>query len=87
MRLDFSSFDLTGIDWSPLRISCAAALIATAATFLLGLWAAWRLYRMRRRMRVVLDCLLTLPLVLPPTVVGLILLMLFGRQSLIGRAL
>jgi molybdate transport system permease protein len=79
------------IDPSPLLISLATTCAATVATFFLGLLAAWQLYRMQSRraqsLKAWIDGILTLPLVLPPTVVGFILLLLLGRRSFIGHAL
>lgn len=72
---------------SPLLISIATTCSATVATFVLGLWAAWCMYGVRSRWRAWMDGLLTLPLVLPPTVVGFFLLLLFGRRSPLGQAL
>jgi molybdate transport system permease protein len=76
------------LDYSPLIISLATTVAATAATFLLGMLAARAMYRMRgQALRAWIDGILTLPLVLPPTVVGFFLLLIFGRRSMIGRAL
>ncbi|MGA2437052.1 MAG: molybdate ABC transporter permease subunit [Acidobacteriaceae bacterium] len=95
------------IDASPLLISIATTCAATAATFFLGLLAAWWMYRAQGDSRAWgartwglwgwglrtlglrgwIDGLLTLPLVLPPTVVGFFLLLVFGRRSLLGAAL
>jgi molybdate transport system permease protein len=75
------------IDLSPLWISLATTCTATAATFLLGLLAAWAMLGARGQLRAWIDGLLTLPLVLPPTVVGFFLLLLLGRHSPIGHAL
>jgi molybdate transport system permease protein len=75
------------IDPSPLLISLATTCVATAVTFLLGMYAAWRMYSMRGSFRGWVDGILTLPLVLPPTVVGFFLLVLLGRRSFIGHAL
>jgi molybdate transport system permease protein len=75
------------IDPSPLFISLATTCAATFATFFLGLFAAWLMYGMRGSLRAWIDGVLTLPLVLPPTVVGFFLLLLFGRRSFIGHAL
>jgi molybdate transport system permease protein len=72
---------------SPFWISLQTAAAATALTFVIGILAAWGMSRWRGRTRPIVDGLLTLPLVLPPTVVGYFLLLLFGRQSAIGRAL
>ncbi len=72
---------------SPLLISIATTCSATVATFFLGLWVAWRMYGVRSRWRAWIDGFLTLPLVLPPTVVGFFLLLLFGRRSPLGQML
>lgn len=75
------------IDASPLWISLATTIVATAATFVLGLLAAWRMRTMQGSLRAWIDGILTLPLVLPPTVVGFFLLLLFGRRSPLGQLL
>ena len=75
------------IDTSPLIISLATTCAATVATFLLGLVAARAMYGMRGSLRAWLDGILTLPLVLPPTVVGFFLLLVFGRRSPLGQLL
>jgi molybdate ABC transporter permease protein len=75
------------IDPSPLYISLATTCAATTATFVLGLLAARWMYGVRGGLRAWIDGILTLPLVLPPTVVGFFLLVLFGRRSFIGHAL
>ena len=75
------------IDYSPLWISLATTCVATIATFFLGMLAARLMYGVRGSLRAWIDGLLTLPLVLPPTVVGFFLLLLLGRRSLIGHAL
>jgi molybdate transport system permease protein len=74
-------------DASPLIISLATTCAATAATFFLGLMAARIMYDVRGGLRAWIDGILTLPLVLPPTVVGFFLLLIFGRRSFIGRGL
>jgi len=75
------------IDPSPLIISLATTCAATVATFFLGLMAARIMYGMHGSLRAWIDGILTLPLVLPPTVVGFFLLLIFGRRSFIGHAL
>src|ERR1700760_3638583 len=74
-------------DMSPLWISFATTCAATFFTFFLGLFAARLLYGARGQLRAWADGILTLPLVLPPTVVGFFLLVIFGRRSPIGRGL
>jgi len=75
------------IDYSPLWISLATTCVATVATFFLGMLAARLMAGMHGSLRAWIDGLLTLPLVLPPTVVGFFLLLLLGRRSFIGHAL
>jgi molybdate transport system permease protein len=75
------------IDPSPFYISVATTCVATVATFLVGLVAARLMYGAHGSFRAWADGILTLPLVLPPTVVGFILLLIFGRRSFIGQAL
>jgi molybdate ABC transporter permease protein len=74
-------------DLSPLRISIQTSLVATAITLVLGLAAAYGMSRYRGRARGLLDGILILPLVLPPTVVGFFLLLLLGRRGVLGHAL
>jgi molybdate transport system permease protein len=74
-------------DLSPLYISLATTCAATVATFFLGLFAALLMHRMHGSLRAWIDGILTLPLVLPPTVVGFFLLLLLGRRSFIGHAI
>ena len=61
---------LGGLDWSPLWITLQTALAATFLSFFLGLWAARRVVAAGPRVKAVLDGLLTLPMVLPPTAAG-----------------
>src|SRR6202041_53386 len=75
------------MDWSPLLISLATSLVATAVTLVAGLAAAaWRQNRAGAGAALV-DGIFILPLVLPPTVVGFLLLLLFGRNGPLGTLL
>jgi molybdate transport system permease protein len=75
------------MDWSPLLISLATSLAATAVTLVAGLAAAaWRQNRAGAGAALV-DGIFILPLVLPPTVVGFLLLLLFGRNGPLGKLL
>ena len=75
------------IDPSPFFISLATTCAATIATFFLGLMAARIMYASQSALRPWIDGILTLPLVLPPTVVGFFLLLIFGRHGPIGHLL
>jgi molybdate transport system permease protein len=72
---------------SPLWISLKTAAAATVLAFALGIAAAWAISRYRGKSRGLLDGFLLLPLVLPPTVVGFFLLLVFGRRSAVGHLL
>jgi molybdate transport system permease protein len=75
------------MDWSPIWISLATSITATAITLVAGLSAAvWRERRGGPAMPLV-DGIFLLPLVLPPTVVGFFLLLLLGRNGPIGELL
>lgn len=74
------------MDWSPLFISLKTAFLATAITFFLGLFAARGLLNLRR-LRGLIDGVFTLPMVLPPTVVGFFLILILGQNGVIGKAL
>ena len=72
------------MDWYPLLNSLRIAAISTVAVFFLGIFCAQRIARLPRTVKGVLDVALTLPLVLPPTVVGWLLLMLLGPKRPLG---
>ncbi len=75
------------MDWSPVVISLRTALVATAITLVLGVIAArWRVRR-SGPLANSLDALFLLPIALPPTVIGMILLFVFGRESPVGGLL
>lgn len=75
------------LDWSPLWISLKTGIVATVISFFLGLWAARKVVKKDYRMKSVLDGILTLPMVLPPTVAGFFLLLIFSRRRPFGMFL
>jgi molybdate transport system permease protein len=77
----------SGFDASPLWISAKTSVAATVITVFLGLLAARWMSRYRGKGRELIDGIFALPMVLPPTVVGFFLLLLFGRNSPRGRLL
>ena len=72
------------LDWSPLWISLKTGVVATVISFFLGLWAARRVIKKDYRTKSILDGILTLPMVLPPTVAGFFLLLIFSRRRAFG---
>jgi len=75
------------MDLFPVWLSLRVSVLATALTLLVGVPAAWVLARKRFPGRDLLEGVVVLPLVLPPTVLGYYLLVLIGSQGPIGRAL
>ena len=72
------------MDWFPLLNSLRIAAISTFLIFFIGIFAAYGISRLPRAVKGLLDVVLTLPLVLPPTVVGFLLLRLLGPNRPIG---
>jgi len=73
------------IDWFPLWLSLRVAFVSTAIALAAGLWLAYLLANRTFRGKEVVDAGVTLPLVLPPTVLGYYLLVLIGRASPFGK--
>ena len=74
------------MDWSPIVISMKTASLSILITFFLGLIVAWGIVKIKHdSIKIVLDGIFTLPIVLPPTVVGFSLLYVFGVRGPIGR--
>lgn len=78
---------LSGLDWSPLFISLKTGVVATIISFFLGIFTAARLLHARPRTRAILDGILTLPMILPPTVAGFFLLLIFSLRRPFGSFL
>ncbi|MES1022197.1 molybdate ABC transporter permease subunit [Gloeocapsa sp. BRSZ] len=75
------------VDLSPLWISLKTALFATLITFFLGIVAAYWMLGYRGRWKSLIEGIFVSPLILPPTVVGFLLLLLLGKNGVIGRLL
>ena len=78
---------LTNLDWSPLYISLKTGIVATFFSFFLGLFAARKVVKASDGVKAVVDGILTLPMVLPPTVAGFFLLLLFSKRRPLGMFL
>ena len=75
---------LESLDWSPLIISLKTGVVATIVCFFLGLYAARKVIKLSYKAKAIVDGILTLPMVFPPTVAGFILLLIFSRRRPIG---
>ena len=78
---------LKDLDWSPLFISLKTGVVATFISFFLGIFAARKVVKATPGKKAVIDGILTLPIVLPPTVAGFFLLLLFSRRRPLGEFL
>jgi len=85
--MDLTSAGIAAVDFSPFFISMKASVLATFFVFFAGVAAARWSLRLPRRISGVIDGVFTLPMVLPPTVVGFGLLLLLGAQSPVGQFL
>ena len=75
---------IRNLDWSPLYISMKTGIAATIFSFFLGIYAARKAVKAGPKMKAILDGFLTLPMVLPPTVAGFFLLLIFSRRRPFG---
>ncbi len=75
----------SSLDYRPFWVSLKTSVLALAITFVLGLFAAWKTMGTSSRLKGVLDSVFTIPMVLPPTVCGFLLMLLFGRATPTGQ--
>ncbi len=73
------------LDMRPFWVSLKTSAVALVITFVLGLFAAWKTMGTSSRLKGVLDSVFTIPMVLPPTVCGFLLLLIFGNATPLGR--
>ena len=78
---------MKGLDWSPLLISLKTGVVATILSFFGGIYAARQVVKAGPKTKAVMDGILTLPMVLPPTVAGFFLLLIFSLRRPFGAAL
>ncbi len=76
---------MTGTVWQALQVTLELALLTTFVLLLIGLPLAWWLAGLRAKVRPVLEALVGLPMVLPPTVLGFYLLVAFSPEGALGR--
>ena len=75
---------LKNLDWIPLFISIKTGIVATIFSFFLGIYAARKVVKTTPGKKAIIDGILTLPMVLPPTVAGFFLLLIFSRRRPFG---
>lgn len=74
------------LDWSPLWISLHTAVATIIAVFCIGVLLAWQVERLHSETgKIIVDAIITLPMVLPPTVAGFFLLYFFGNNRVLGQ--
>lgn len=76
-----------GFDISPAWVSVKTTFVATFITFFIGIAAAYWMANYNGKLKNPVDIIFTLPLVLPPTVVGFFLLLIFGKNGPVGKIL
>ena len=77
---------MSAIDWSPLWISLRTAAATIVIVFFIGVIIAWWVERLQSQsLKIFADAVITLPMVLPPTVAGFFLLYFFGNNRLLGQ--
>lgn len=75
---------LSSLDWSPLFISLKTGVVATIISFFLGVFTAAKVLHAKPRIRAIVDGFFTLPMILPPTVAGFFLLLIFSLRRPFG---
>ena len=83
-RMDEMMEILKNLDWSPLFISIKTGIVATIFSFFLGIYAARKVVKTTPGKKAIIDGILTLPMVLPPTVAGFFMLLIFSRRRPFG---
>ena len=87
MKIIYMNNVLAHLDWSPFFITLKIGLFSTIICFFLGVGLAYVSLYMNKKVMAVFDSILTLPMVLPPTVVGFFLLLIFSRRRPVGMFL
>lgn len=73
------------MNFSPLWISLKTAFVATIITSIIGVFVSYKMANYKGKARGILDGVFTLPLILPPTVIGFFLLLICGKNGIIGK--
>ncbi|MDQ0200768.1 molybdate ABC transporter permease subunit [Neobacillus ginsengisoli] len=73
--------------WTPVRLSIEIASVSGVIVLVLGLWSGKIMAHAKFKAKVIIETLFLMPLVLPPTVVGFLLIIFFGKQSILGQTI
>ncbi|WP_047982224.1 molybdate ABC transporter permease subunit [Ornithinibacillus contaminans] len=73
--------------WLPVKLSIYVSVVATVITFFIGVFISYWMVRKKVKGKALIETILFLPLVLPPSVIGFILIIVFGSNSVIGQAI
>lgn len=73
--------------WTPIKLSIEISLVAGTLAIIFGILIGKFMAKRRFRGKIILETVMLLPLVLPPTVVGFLLIMIFGRNSIVGQGI
>ena len=73
--------------WTPIKLSIEISLVAGTVAIIFGILIGKFMAKRRFRGKLVLETIMLLPLVLPPTVVGFLLIIIFGRNSIVGQGI
>ncbi|MFC5465605.1 molybdate ABC transporter permease subunit [Lederbergia graminis] len=73
--------------WSPIKLSIEIALVSSIVVIILGIFLGKKMSNSKFRGKSILETMFLLPLVLPPSVVGFLLIVIFGRNSPVGRGI
>ncbi|MED1672791.1 molybdate ABC transporter permease subunit [Pallidibacillus thermolactis] len=76
-----------GFSWHPVQLTIFVSACATMITFFIGLIAAYIMVKKNIKGKAIIETLFFLPLVLPPTVIGFLLIVIFGNNSSIGQVI
>lgn len=73
--------------WEPIQLSLEISLVSGITVFILGTFISWLMVKFPFRGKIVIETMIMLPLVLPPSVIGFLLIIIFGKNSWLGEAI
>ncbi|WP_342044797.1 molybdate ABC transporter permease subunit [Bacillus sp. OTU530] len=73
--------------WEPVQLSLEISLVSGITVFILGTFISWLMVKFPFRGKIIIETMIMLPLVLPPSVIGFLLIIIFGKNSWLGEAI